>query len=184
MEKINDKIYYYMDGKVLKMEEIMRKYNNYIYTILNNSNINFSKEDSEEIILDVYLSLWNNKEKLDINKSLSAYIGGITKNLILKKCRKNKFIENIDDYVDAVSSLQDIEIDYISSQENQVIIDELEKLKEQDKNIFVLYYYEEMKIKDIASYYKMSESKVKSKLFRIRKKLRKNLKERGYDFYE
>lgn len=173
-----------MDGKVLKIEEIMRKYNNYIYTILNNSNMNFSEEDSEEILLDVYLTLWNNKEKLDINKSLSAYIGGITKNLILKKCRNKKFADNIENYTETISSLQDIEIDYISVQENQIIIDELEKIKEQDKNIFTLYYYDEMKIKDIAFRYKMSESKVKSKLFRIRKKIKKILKERGYDFYE
>lgn len=59
----------------------MKNYNNYIYTIIKRSTIMFSKEDEEEITLDVYLTLWNNKEKLDINKSMTAYIAGITKNL-------------------------------------------------------------------------------------------------------
>lgn len=184
MKEINEKIDYYMEGNNLKIEEIMKKYNHYIYAILNNSNSKLSNEDIEEILLDVYLTLWNNKEKLDVNKSLSAYIGGITKNLILKKYRNSKFLENIDDYTEIISDMKDIEIDYISTQKNQIIIDELEKVKEQDKNIFILYYYEEIKVKDIATRYKMSESKVKSKLFRMRKRIKKILKERGYDFYE
>lgn len=182
MEKVTDKIYYYMDGSNLKIEEIMEKYNNYIYTILNNSNIKFSKEDEEEILLDVYLTLWNNKEKLDINKSMSAYMGGITKNLILKKFRGNKKVENIDEYIENLAGNENVEYEYLCSQENHFLIEQLEKLKKQDKEIFILYYYEERKIREIALMYKMTESKVKSKLFRIRKKLKKFLKEGGYDF--
>lgn len=184
MEKINDKIYFYMDDKNLKIEEIMEKYNKYIYTIINNSNINFSKEDKEEIILDVYLTLWNNKQKLDINKSISAYIAGITKNLILKKYRNNRIIDNIDDYSEQLASTQNIEYDYLSNQENQIILNELEKMKKQDKDIFILYYYEGRKVKEIAIMNEISESKIKSKLFRIRKRLKKILKEGGYDFNE
>lgn len=81
MEKVNDKIYNYIKNNELEIEEIMKNYNNYIYTIIKRSTIMFSKEDEEEITLDVYLTLWNNKEKLDINKSMTAYIAGITKNL-------------------------------------------------------------------------------------------------------
>lgn len=34
----------------------------------NNKCNNFSDEDIEEIILDVFLTLWNNQNKLDINQ--------------------------------------------------------------------------------------------------------------------
>lgn len=127
---------------------------------------------------------WNNKEKLDINKSISAYIAGITKNLMKKKSRNHKKIENIEDYTEQLKSIENIEYSYLSSQKNQIIVEELKKMKEQDKDIFVLYYYEERKIKEIALMYKISESKVKSKLFRIRKRIKKILKEGGYEFYE
>ena len=46
---------------------------------------NLSNEDTEEIILDVFLILWQNKNKLDINKNMSSYIGGVTKNLVKLK---------------------------------------------------------------------------------------------------
>ena len=177
MEKVNDKIYNYIKNNELKIEEIMEKYNSYIYTIINHFSIDFSKEDEEEIILDVYLTLWNNKEKLDINKSMTAYIAGITKNLILKKARKQKNLENIDEYQEKLANTQNIELDYLESQKNKFIINELEKIKQKALE----YYYEERKIKEISIMFKISESKVKSKLFRIRKKIKKNLKEGGYD---
>ena len=46
--------------------------------------------------------------------------------------------------------------------------------------IFIQYYYEERNIKEISKIFNISESKVKSKLFRIRKKLKKVLNGRGY----
>lgn len=149
MEKVNDKIYNYIKNNELKIEEIMEKYNSYIYTIINHFSIDFSKEDEEEIILDVYLTLWNNKEKLDINKSMTAYIAGITKNLILKKARKQKNLENIDEYQEKLANTQNIELDYLESQKNKFIINELEKIKKEDREIFIQYYYEERKIKEI-----------------------------------
>lgn len=184
MKKIENKIYSYIKNNELEIEKIMKNYNNYIFTIINNVYLNFSKEDKEEIILDVYLTLWNNKEKLDINKSMSAYIAGITKNLILKKCRNKKQMENIEDYREQLASIQEIELECARSIENNLIIEALEKMKKEDRDIFISYYYEERKIKEIAIIFKMSESKIKSKLFRIRKKLNKVLKEGGYDINE
>ena len=53
-------------------------------------------------------------------------------------------------------------------------------MKTEDRNIFIKYYYYEKSINEIANDFKISESKVKSKLFRIRKKLHKAFKKRGY----
>lgn len=181
MEKVNDKIYNYIKNNELEIETVMKNYNSYIYTIINNFYGMFSKEDEEEIILDVYLTLWKNLEKLDRNKSMTAYIAGITKNIILKKARKLKSIENIEEYMEQLESIQNIEIDYAESQKNKFMIHELDKMKKQDKEVFLAYYYEGKKIKEIAILFGMSESKVKSKLFRTRNKLKKILKKGGYD---
>ena len=149
MEIARDKIREYIINDDLKIEKIMHDYNNYIYIIIRNMNNSFSEEDIEEIILDVYLTLWNNKQKLDINKSMSAYIVGITKKLILKKCRNRKQIENIEDYEEELASIQNIELDYLESQKNQLIVNELEKMKKEDKDIFIYYYYEQKNKRNI-----------------------------------
>ncbi|MBP3254957.1 MAG: sigma-70 family RNA polymerase sigma factor [Clostridia bacterium] len=179
MERTDDKIREYLKNNELNIEQVISDYSNYIRTIIHNSGFVLSKEDEEEIILDVYLALWNNTQRLDINKSMSNYIAGITKNLIMKKCKGKNQLENIEDYVEYLHVDQNIEIDFIESQKNQVIINELENMKKIDKDIFIYYYYEQRKVKDIAAILDISESKVKTKLFRIRKKLNKILKKEG-----
>ena len=175
VKDLEDRIEFYLEHYYLKEIE----YENNKEKI--NNTLNNELEDEEEIILDVYLTLWNNKDKLDINKSMTSYIAGITKNLILKKARQQKFLENIEEYQEKLANIQNIELDYVESQKNKIIINELEKMKKEDREIFTEYYYEERKIKEISIMFKISESKVKSKLFRIRKKLKNILKEGGYD---
>lgn len=178
------KIENYIIKDKLQMEEIIKEYTNYIYTIIRNKNNNLSKEDMEEIALDVYLTIWNNQKKLDTSKSMSAYIGGITKNLIKKKNRKNEKNDNIDDYEKHLVDLSNIELNITEAEKKTIIINEIEKMKKEEREIFIKYYYEEKSIKEISKELKVTESKVKSKLFRIRKKLKKELEGRGYSSNE
>ena len=117
---------------------------------------------------------------MNINKSISSYIAGITRILIKKKNRNIKFEDNIEDYQEQLADLTNIEIFFSENEKQKIILDELEKMKKIDKDIFIEYYYEDKQIKDIANLFEISQSKVKSKLFRIRKKLKKVLKDRGY----
>ena len=183
METKNNKIYSYIFNDKLEIENIMKDYTNYVIAIIRNSYNNLTDEDVEEIILDVFVTLWKNQEKLDINKNLSSYIGGITRNLIKKKNRNLKISDNIEDYQE-IADLADIELYYCENEKEKIIRNELEKLKQIDRDIFVLYYYEENSIKEISEILKISQSKVKSKLFRMRKKLKKFLNDRGYDSNE
>ena len=184
MEVSNKKIYTYIDDNQLKMEEIMKDYTNYISTIIRNYNTNLSNEDIEEIILDVFLTLWKNQTKLDINKYLSSYIAGITKNLIKYKSRKNKIELNIDDYEGELLNLTNIELFLIQDEKKKIIANQLESIKPKEKDIFILYYYNDMSVKEISRILNISSSNVKIILFRIRKKLNKALKDRGYSSNE
>lgn len=183
--KVEDrKIYTYIENNKLQMEKIMANYSNYISTIIRNSYIELSSEDVEEVLLDVFLTLWKNQDKLDINKSMSAYISGITKNLIKYKYRQYKENHNIEEYEEKLIDSLNIEIMILQNERQNVIAEELEKIKQEDKEIFVEYYYDDRSIKEISKIFNMSESKIKSKLFRVRKRLNKVLKKRGYSSNE
>lgn len=168
-------VYEYIEENELNIELVMQDFVNYIYTIVKNSS-NLSSEDIEEIISDVFLTVWNNREKLDKEKELSPYIAGITKNLIKKKYRNSKIYENIEDYEEKLIGIEGMDLYSEEDEQNEVIIKELEKLKEEDKKIFMMFYYEDKKIKEISNILDVSQSKVKMKLHRIRKKLKQNLK--------
>ena len=184
MEIKNRKISSYICQNELKIEDIVKDFSNYVYTIIRKSYINLSSEDIDEIVLDVFLAVWKNTSKLDINRDMSAYISGITKNLIKKKCRNLNLNENIEDYEEELIEDNDIELDFIESEKTQIIVDEAKKLKGEDKEIFIKYYYEEKSIREISECCNITQSKVKIKLYRIRKKIKKVLKEKGYDFDE
>ena len=171
-------IYKYLNGNKLLIENIVNDYSNYIYTIIRNYNFSISDEDIEELISDVVFIIWKNQNKLDINRKIAPYIVGITKNLLKKRYRDKKVFDNIEDYENNLIADSNIELQIIENENNKNLMKSLDKLKKEDKSVFILYYFNENCINDIANELNMSESKVKSKLFRTRKKLKKLLIER------
>ena len=100
MKKVEEKtIDKYIENDALNIEKVINEYSGYIYIIVKNlAKETISKEDIEEIISDVFIAVWNNREKLDKTKPIKSYLAGITKNLIKLKYRKIQFDFNIDDY--------------------------------------------------------------------------------------
>lgn len=82
-----DLISNYKNNNELAIEDIVAQYSNYVYKIIKNISKNISNEDTEEILLDVFMAVWNNREKLKEELSLKPYIVGVTKNAIKNKSR-------------------------------------------------------------------------------------------------
>ena len=183
--KLEDrKIHTYIENDNLQMEMIIEDYSNYVKTIIRNSYINLSNEDVEEVVIDVFLTLWRNQDKLDINKSMSSYISGVTKNLIKYKYRQSKENLNIEEYEENLVEVSNMEVILSHNEKRNIITEELKKVKKEDSEIFIEYYYDDRSVKEISKIFNMSESKIKPKLFRVRKRLKKALKKRGYSSNE
>ena len=170
----------YIKNNELDLERIINEYSSYIAIIINNmASTNLSNEDKEEIISEVFFILWKNKHKLDINKSLSSYIAGITRNLVKEYLRKIKINVDISDYENSLYGYDKIDFLDTNIQEIRHIEKKLENMKEIDKTIFLDFYYSSKSIKDIAKEQKMSEFSVKQRLYRIRNKIKKEVKYYG-----
>ena len=175
------KIREYYKNNELDLEVIIDEYSGYIYKIIENMAIQYlSKEDIEEIISDTFVVLWKNRDKLDKTKDLSPYIAGITKNLVREKTRVINIHNDISDYENIIQDF--FKIDMLCEQRGKIaIIDKAVKnMKKIDIEIFELYYYSSMKYNEISNILNISEFTIKSKLFRIRKKIRKELLKGGY----
>ena len=178
--KNDNAIYMYIKEDVLDIDKIIEDFSGYLYTIIQNAG-NFIKEDIEEIISDTYLILWNNQYKLDLDKKLSSYLVGIVKTLIKQKYKIfNNNYENIESYEDILITNERLDVVIENNEANRKIIELLNKIKVEDKEIFYEYYFYSRKIKEIASINNISESKVKIILHRTRNKLRKELLKGGY----
>lgn len=168
-------------NEILDIERVIESYSSYIYRILRNNITNES--DIEEIASDVFIIFWKNYQRLESDIPIRPYLVGITKNLIKKKYKEyNIKCENVELYEEDIAYQFDIENLAESQEKSKIISETLKQMKEEEQTIFILFYYKQQKIKDIAKLLKISEAKVKIVLFRTRKLIKKNLKERGYSY--
>ncbi len=172
----------YMNENELNMEKVMKDYTPYLYSIINHKENGLTEEDMEEIISDTFLALWKNQERLEKDREMSYYLAGTIKRIYSKKRRNLRTIIRIEDYENCLYEAESLEDRTEKDEKNLLIESKLNEMKEEDKNIFIAYYYYSRSIKEISSDLKISELKVKSRLFRIRRKLKKVLEQRGYSY--
>ena len=173
----SNKIKHYIVNNVLDLEKIINDFSVYVETIIDNmTKRTISNEDKEEICSDVFFILWKNTYKLDINKILSSYIAGITRNVVKEYLKKNKILYDISDYENDLYSYDKIELLDNNIEEISKIEIKLDSMKEIDKRIFLNFYYFSKSIKDIAKEQNITEFSVKQRLYRIRNKIKKEVK--------
>ena len=165
--------------------ELKTKYEVYCRAI--STNILHCNEDVEECLNDALLAVWNS---IPPNRpdSLKAYIGRIIRNrsVSVYRDRKRRLIADVE-MESILNELSEVS-DPSQNIENNIVAEELGNeisifLKTQPKSeikIFLLRYYYCFSIKDISQRCGKSVSSVNVSLFRIRKKLKKHLSEKGY----
>ena len=177
------------DGKIINLyiersedaiKETDIKYGGYCKIIANNIVGNVS--DTEECVNDTYLKMWNTIPPT-IPNVLKAYIGRITRNFALMKYRESTcakrgggeislVIEEIEEFLPAVDSVDTV-------MESNLVLELVNKLlltvPEENRKIFVRRYWYAQSVANIAKAMGITESKVKSVLFRIRNKLKEEL---------
>ena len=165
----------------LDMNKLMEDYYNYIRTIIKNTN-SLSIEDEEEVISDVLLIIWKNKNKLDRKSKFSPYIAGVTKNVIYRKYKEIRdSVKNIEhEYDEEIESNFDINKIIEQKEINDCIMNNLKEIGNTEYDIFTKFYYEGKKVKQIAKELNLSVSNVKTKLHRTRKKIKQILKIGGF----
>ncbi len=182
MEKCR-KIEEYITNNNIDLIKVVNDYTSYVYKVVENMQLNlFSDEDIEEIVSDTFFILWKNTLKLDKQKNISSYLAGIARNLVKEKARKLDKNVDISEYENILQDSKDIDLLYEERERNIIIENTLSKMEKDDEEIFKLYYYSSTKISDIAKILNCTEFRIKSRLFRIRKKIKKNLEKGGYSY--
>ena len=175
----------YIERNELNIGKIINEYSSFLYKVIKNNSYNLPDEDIEEIITDSFFVLWNNYKKMNLDDKISNYLVGVSKNILFNKLRKNKkqFNNvNIEDYQNIINAKDDVENLFEDQDRMKFIENIINKMDKESKEIFIYFYYEQRKIKEISKILDISESKVKTRLHRIRKKIRKELEKGGYRY--
>jgi len=164
--------------------ETSHKYNGYCLKIA--MNILQSKEDAEECVNDTFLRAWNSipPERPVVFR---AYLAKIVRNLSLDKFKQSTRKKRGGDSVtimlseleECLVSNSGVESEFDRGLMVQALNNFLEELDAENRLVFMRRYWYSDSIATIAEGCRMSESKVKSMLFRTRRKLKLYLKKEG-----
>lgn len=168
---------------IVEMDLMFRKYLlSIIYKFLPLS------EDQEEVLNDTYLAAWNSIPP-NAPKSLKLYLAKIAKNksinAVNRENRSKRIDKNLLVILDEIDSLSDDKVQpenaILQKELSQRINSFLRELPEIERFIFLRRYWYYENVSEIAERYGLSYANVKTKLFRLRKKLIEYLKEGEYE---
>jgi len=150
-------------------------------------------ETAEDLVKDVFVSFWNNREKLEIKTSLSGYLFRAVRNSSInflerdKNRNKTMSIEEIN-YLN-LKIAEPISTDYpigriLANEMERQIFFEIEKLPDSCKQIFKLSRFEGLSHKKIAKKLNISENTVKVQIYRALKNLKDTMNPRSILLYQ
>lgn len=141
-------------------------------------------EEAEDMVQEVFIKLWNRRDKLDEYRSVEAIAMVTTRNLCLDKLKRRKIndekIKNLKDEMTESQLDQKTDLSGIIHKIYQII----QTLPEQQRSIIQLRDIEGYDFKEIAELLDMNENAVRVNLSRARKKIRESLTvSKLYEYY-
>ena len=161
-------------------EMLIDKYTAYVSTIVFNiADGALTKSDIEEIVTDVFVTLWRNSGTLR-GDNLKGYIACIAKCRTKDRLRKLKSVDiiSIDEFEQPGGIM--LEDDCEKQELCKSLREEVNKLNEPDREILIRYYYFYQKVSKISEIMGIKKETIKTKLARSRKRLKAALTERGF----
>lgn len=136
---------------------------------------------AEDIVQETFLQVYQKLETLNDPTQFSRWLHAIVNHLCIAWHRKNRLqIQSLEE-----THISEIETEaysrYIASEHEKISADAqrylverlLAKLKESDREVITLHYFEEMTSSEIGTFLGVSENTVKSRLHRARQRLKK-----------
>tara|TARA_R110001583_G_scaffold165450_1_gene318160 strand:+ start:238 stop:801 length:564 start_codon:yes stop_codon:yes gene_type:complete len=140
-----------------------------------------NKEDAEEIIQDVFLKVWSNK---NIQSNVNGYLYAVTRNACLDYLRKKKLTLNIENNTQQIEACinyaafaDDLASSIVEKELEEAILVGIEFLPDKCKDVFVMSRIEGLKHKEISKELNISTKTVENHITKALKHMRVYLRE-------
>ena len=176
----------YYDRSEDAIKETEAKYGRYLYSIA--FSILSDEENSRECVNDALLRAWNSIPPAK-PQMLQTFLGKIVRNLSLNRWQHEnakkrgsgcmaEIIEELGDLSDGGAETEQV-VDSMAL--SAIMRDFVRGLEQTERMVFMKRYWRFMSMREIASDMDLRETNVRVMLHRTREKLRKKLREEGFD---
>lgn len=143
--------------------------------------------DAEECENDTYLRAWDSIPPKEPRDYLFAFLAKITRNLALDKYKRQtaakrnaQFVSLSAEMEQCLPAAEEAESEAYRAELCRSISDFLRIQSTEKRNLFLRRYWYMDSVAELSERFAMSESKVKTTLFRVRNELKEYLREGGY----
>lgn len=173
----------YWERSETAIAETEKKYGRYCHYIA--YNILFCKQDAEECVNDTYINAW---KSIPPHKPvcLKTFLGKLTRNISLNRYAREHAQKRsanteliLDELAEIIPDPNSEAVDSDNLALKEAINGFMETLSSTARKVFARRYFYLSPIKDIATDYDLTESNVKSMLFRMRSKFKTYLEKEG-----
>lgn len=149
-----------------------QKLQKFIFTLIK------TESDTEDIVQEVFVKVWENREKLKSYSSLDSYLFSIAYNttisLLRTRVKENKYVEFIKSVQIEVDETDFVE-GFNSDEMNEKINLLIEKMPPRQREVFKMKYFQNCSYKEIAETLDISINTVENQIVKSHKFLKENL---------
>jgi RNA polymerase sigma-70 factor (ECF subfamily) len=137
------------------------------------------REKAEDMVHDIFVKIIKNPDYFDTNRSFRTWLFSVASNMCKNEYKKQAVRKNtstgVEDYR-SISSSTNVLAEVQDIQFQQAFEENLAKMNEKHREVFVLRHLEGLSMKEIAEVMEINEGTVKSRLFYATKFLAEKLK--------
>ncbi len=155
-------------------EKLIDQYSHYVSAVIYNIiGVNMTREDIEEVASDVFVSIWNNPQKLCDGK-VKQLLSAISRNLALNKLREVQQTVSVDENEFLLFD-DNFESEIDRYEKAEIINDALSTLSDIERDIFIRFYYLGQSSSQISEKLNITVTNVTTTLSRGRRKMKNYL---------
>ena len=176
MAKENTLIYRAQTGDEGAFADLMRAYHAFVYTIA--IGIVDNSHDAEEVVQDAFLNAYQGLRQLEDATKFKSWLAEITRNRARNWLRKQQGeTVSLDDVSEEMLQMEDSPDERLTQLEQRELIRRtMETLPQKDRDIARAFYLEGVSYDELTSAHGLSYNAVALRLFRIKRKLSKQLR--------
>ena len=166
------------EGDIKAFEEVFRRY--YAPLCWYAAGITGSTESAEEIVEELFYTLWKNREQLQIFQSVKSYLYRAVRNEAVQYCEHQEVKERYSASVQSARESEDSPPDdphfQLEYKELQTLISHaLHKLPDRRRRIFTMHRMQGMKYAEIALALSLSVKTVEAEMTKVLRTLRNEI---------
>ncbi|HZH70968.1 MAG TPA: sigma-70 family RNA polymerase sigma factor [Mariniphaga sp.] len=159
-----------IQGQTNYFSYIVEKYKDIVFSIA--LKVLKNREDAEELAQESFIKAFKALHSFKGTAKFSTWLYRITYNTCISEVRKNKIRFASTDEIQIKDEAEEMNLDGIPAENREKVIKAaMERLPEDEYMLVLLFYFEEQSVDEIRKVTGLTESNVKVKLYRARKKL-------------